>query len=657
MNKKELVKLERMIEENKNENANIKFSAVFTEMMRNDYVQNEETKMILGDLYVEHEIGNIHIHDKNFFMTRPNCLIHNPSKIFEKGLDALAVKSKPAKHLSVALSHIANAINMHGAEFAGGAGVGLFNVYVAPFCKGLIDKEIRQVIQHFIFQLNQLNVARNYQSAFTSVNMTFEIPDFMKDMPVKYKEGVFGDYEEELKRFTKIFIEELNKGDGEGRPFFFPNTIFYLKKEDVDMELMELVCKNMVEMSNCYVLNGFKYGKNYATSMGCVDGKEVVIYKYKEKVYVESFERMWNKFKEFGIKKYGISEYIEVPELLIFDSKNGFVKVKKIIRNPDKGDWIELKLTNGRSLLATVDHPLLTKCGEVKKIEELTLKDEIPVIYKYELLETKVVDNDYAYMLGLLLCDGNRELTLSVGLDEEELADEYIRIIEKIYGNEIYAEKKYQNRGKKGNYIDVVIYGKEYNKRQKIINEINRLLGGVRKNEKHIPNEVFSWNREAKISFIAGMIDADGYVKNIGNRATRLEIGSTNKELAIQQMILLQSVGIPTKLYLNKYSKKHNKYRYKIECLITKEIIDRLICKKKKLEVKEGSMITPEYVKIKEINFIGYRNECSYDVETETGYFDVSGIYSHNCRTYLDDKFTNNVFTDILSSGNLSYIT
>jgi len=80
MNKKELVKLERMIEENKNENANIKFSAVFTEMMRNDYVQNEETKMILGDLYVEHEIGNIHIHDKNFFMTRPNCLIHNPVK-------------------------------------------------------------------------------------------------------------------------------------------------------------------------------------------------------------------------------------------------------------------------------------------------------------------------------------------------------------------------------------------------------------------------------------------------------------------------------------------------------------------------------------------------------------------------------------------------
>jgi anaerobic ribonucleoside-triphosphate reductase len=457
MDSKEIMKIEQMIEENRNENANIKFSAVFTEMMRNVYIQKEEMKEILGDLYYEHEVGNFHIHDGDFFMSRPNCLIHNPVKIFEKGLDALDPKSKPAKHLSVALSHLANAINMHGAEFAGGAGIGLFNVFVAPFCKGLSEREIRQAVQHFIFQLNQLNVARNYQSAFTSVNMTFEIPNFMKNMPVKYKEGVFGDYEKELKVFTKIFIEELNKGDGEGRPFFFPNTIFYLKKENVDMELMKLVCKNMVEMSNCYILNGFKYGKNYATSMGAVSGDEKIKCCVKGGYqFIISLKDLYDKFDDVKTEYYGATEFKRIgdKEYYVWDTKKkGWTKIKVVMKTPDLSNWYLLTLENDTSLLLTNDHPL----PMIRDGKEVVLRAD-------EIKET-----DYA-----------------------------------------------------------------------LVPEFN--------------------------------------------------------------------------------------------------------------DLKE--------VKVNEIKRVGRLNKYSYDIETESGYFEIyNKIYSHNCRTYLDDTLTGNVFTDILSTGNLSYIT
>lgn len=84
-------------------------------------------------------------------------------------------------------------------------------------------------------------------------------------------------------------------------------------------------------------------------------------------------------------------------------------------------------------------------------------------------------------------------------------------------------------------------------------------FGGINKVNRQIPNEVFSWNYEAKLAFFAGMIDADGYVnshQNENNFST-VQIGSTNKELALQQMALAQSIGIPAKIYHNHYTKKN----------------------------------------------------------------------------------------------------
>lgn len=551
MNKKELNKIMEIIEENKKENANVMMSNNYIELMFSGYIQKELLKSELNKydrkLYKLHENGDLHIHDAGMWL-RPNCLQHPLYKLFEHGLDALNVKSKPAKHLDTALSHCLNAFALGQAHFAGGQSAPMFNVFIAPFCKGLSDKEIEQCVQQFIFQCNQISPSRGLQTIFLSLNFELEVPEFMKDVPVKYKDGTFGDYEEEMKRFTKIFLEVLNKGDASNKPFMFPNCIFYIRNEKPDEEILELVVKNMVENSNTYLLNGLKYGHTLSTAMGCVDGQEVVIYKYHDRIYVETFEKMWKRFEYYEIKKHNVSEYIEVDKLQIYDSRKGFVNVKRIIRNPDMNNWVEIILKTGRRLIATEDHPLPTKSGEIKRIDELTKNDEIPIIYEYDLPEEIDVSLEYAYALGSLT------------------------------------------------YEDY--------------------------SEKLIPNEVFMWKRQSKLFFIAGMIGSNRIFK-------RIKINTKSKELALQQMILLQSVGIPVKIKFDG--------EYIIENLTIKEI--------------------NEYSKIKEIRRLGKRNEYSYDVETESEYFDVSGIYSHNCRTYLDDSISNNPYLDVLGTGNLSYIT
>ena len=351
------------------ENANLTTSNTTSEKEIVSHILKQYAMEVLPkNVSKAHINKDIHIHDLDFFRTRANCLNNPYEMIFMYGLESITCSSRPAKHFQVAINQILKGLSLSQSHLAGGQGFPLFNVLLAPFASGLSYEEIKQGIQHFIYEANQINASRGYQVPFSNINCEYHIPKFLENETIKYscnKGNLFGDYEDESRQILRALCDIFNEKDANGKPFLFPNFITVVRNDlDKDDELLQKVIETNLITGNGYFINMLKYGKKLATAMGCVDGKEVVIYKYKEKVYVESFERMWNKFEEFGIKKYCISEYIEVPELLIFDSKNGFVKVKRIIRNPDKGDWIKIVLKNGKKLIATADHPLPTKdCG------------------------------------------------------------------------------------------------------------------------------------------------------------------------------------------------------------------------------------------------------------------------------------------------------
>ena len=84
---------------------------------------------------------------------------------------------------------------------------------------------------------------------------------------------------------------------------------------------------------------------------------------------------------------------------------------------------------------------------------------------------------------------------------------------------------------------------------QKAICYFTEKFGGLQKINRHIPSEVFSWNYESKLAFLAGMIDADGYVNDHTTDGAIIQIGSTNKELALQQAKLLEeATGCPVRI-------------------------------------------------------------------------------------------------------------
>lgn len=457
------------------------------------------------------------------------------------------------------------------------------------------------------------------------------------------------------KMVSRIILETRIKGCGKYRQTaIFPKLVFFYRDEihgkggiNEDLYNLAIECRSKREYPDFLSLDAGwcgevwkKYGYALAP-MGCVDGQEIITYKYNKNLYVESFERMWNRLsKKFIIKEQELKgNYFITPiDVQIFDFKNGFVNVKRVIKNKDKGDWTRVKFSNGRSLLATEDHPLPIISKGRTFIKDLNIGDEVVINQNQHSEEKYRFDEELAWLQGFILCDGcyDKQFSVSIAESGEDDIEERYKDIIKQYFN-LNTETIVWHRGKRGNYKEIRC--RDFDKLH-IQENFTLLFGGLQKKYRHIPSEVFSYNKKAKLSFLAGMIDADGYI-NSQRTGSIVQLGSTNKELALQTMALAQSLGYPAKIYLNHYtSKDKNKIRYRVEFSATVELMKYITCQKKINHFNKESNITrTDIAQVTSIEVLGYLDKYSYDVTTESDFFDVSGIYSHNCRAYLSPWF------------------
>ena len=144
-----------------------------------------------------------------------------------------------------------------------------------------------------------------------------------------------------------------------------------------------------------------------------------------------------------------------------------------------------------------------------------------------------------------------------------------------------------------------------------------------------LAQEVFKFNTEAKYSFIQGLLEGIGY-KTEGIKYYDI-IDFECKGMALQVLALIQSVGIRC----NYYELDNKSYRIIFEEnkeLRDNVVLNRVSITKEKVQDLGNKSDIIEVIEI--IRNYGIQ-ESSYDVETESDRFDVSGLLSHNCRTHL----------------------
>ena len=187
-----------------------------------------------------HLFGDIHIHMLRYFDLRPFCQEWDPRMILEHGLPpveswAHCSKSGPAGSLRVAVTHLAKWLGIIQGEFSGGQGYDYINTFLAPYARGISDKEIEQSMQCLIFETNQIFAARGGQVPFTSISCAPTVPDGLLNIPAiglhgKFN-GTYGDYKNECLKLFDALTDVYIQGDHNGKLFAFPKHEIKIKKE------------------------------------------------------------------------------------------------------------------------------------------------------------------------------------------------------------------------------------------------------------------------------------------------------------------------------------------------------------------------------------------------------------------------------------------
>jgi ribonucleoside-triphosphate reductase (formate) len=220
------------------DNANLQENAETSHKKKADKISKEQYLLQLPPELADHHLrGDIHIHDLEYFGTRPFCQDWDLRYFFYYGLmpDGNGTKASvagPARRAEVAVLHAVKALGSAQTNFAGGQGYYNFLTFLAPYFEGMIYSEIKQMMQMFVYEMTQMMVARGGQLVFSSVQLCPGVPALWKDKPCVYKGKIwdgksapkrtYQEFEREVRLLFKALMEVMLEGDSWGKPFSFP---------------------------------------------------------------------------------------------------------------------------------------------------------------------------------------------------------------------------------------------------------------------------------------------------------------------------------------------------------------------------------------------------------------------------------------------------
>lgn len=389
--------------------------------------------------------GYIYIHDRSSRLDTFNCCLFRIGKVMKNGFEMGNVWYNEPNSLDTAFDVMGDIILSTAAQQYGGFTVPEVDKILAPYAEksywkyrkeyanicGYIEKDNGTLItntssaEEWVMKKIQRDFEQGWQGIEYKLNT---VGSSRGDYPfVTMTIGLATDKFGKMAAITLLNVHKEGQGKkGFKRPVLFPKIVFLYDKnlhgdgsekyESADVFNAGIECSSKTMYPDWLSLtgNGYvpemykKYGR-VVSPMGCVDGKEIITYRYNGQLYVESFERMWNRLSDFFELHQQIKGqphlYMDLKDVEIYDTEIGFVNTQKIIRNVSN-DWVDLHLSNGRRLLCTSDHPITIQNNETKQAKELNCGEKILINSSQYAEENIVFNNDKAWLLGFLLCDG-----------------------------------------------------------------------------------------------------------------------------------------------------------------------------------------------------------------------------------------------------------
>ena len=468
------------------ENANMNADTPAGMMMK---FASEATKPFVDECLLSDDVREavannyIHIHDKDYYPTKSlTCLQHPLDKILEHGFQAGHGESRAAKRIETAAILACISMETVQNEMHGGQAIPAFDFYLAPYVKMTFEEEVKKLEEIAGKKLEHLhNVELNdytyrpleeasswdERTLQSCINQTVwrvhqAMESFIHNMNTIHSRGgnqvVFSsiNYGTDTSAEGRCIIREMlnctYEGVGNGSTAIFPIQIWKKKRGvnylpgDPNYDLFLLACRvsarrffpNFLNLDapfnkdEAWDANDPKRYIHEVATMGCVDGKEVITWRKDNKIHVTSFEEFWKEMSKTSIPESATSEgysegkFIDLDGIEI-DDNGVFVDCLRVIKNPDKSNWMKVTLSNGRALTATADHPWSILRGDKQGVvhtDKLLIGDAVRVVTDQQV---GVSSEDYGYVTKIEFIGFRDECSYDVTTSSEHFTVSGIR--------------------------------------------------------------------------------------------------------------------------------------------------------------------------------------------------------------------------------------
>ena len=421
------------------------------------------------------------------------------------------------------------------------------------------------------------------------------------------------------------------------KPFLKMNSYYILWKE-----LKKLYGRpfadSVVEMQltgDIYIndMHGIGAGKPYSYF-----GDTVIIAKTPNgAILYTTMEDVFNRVAHDGQlgEREDCEEYTPEKGWEILDN-NGWTKLTRILKHPSHCDLVGVETKNGRTTIVTEDHPVILKGNQCLAAEDL--RCGIHELAQGSLridqgVTTSFIDPDYAYFVGFMIGDG---YIVSIPGKVTQIRSGHFEICQKnIKNHKIWsvANRLYDN-------VREIKQGRALACGYKADVE---LLGdtGRKSHKRKMPADVLFWGKDAQLSLLAGLIDAEANINPNGIVSIRVSSFALAEQIA--ELIRLNNLGNCRTQLIKEYAPSgfaSNHPLYGVSCRFTDRDIAKYSIKiqqsydavYKKVNV-DGRFDSNDYRVHKLLKYQHFGNAV-YDVTTASGHFYSQGLLQHNCFNY-----------------------
>ena len=183
------------------------------------------------DIADAHLSGLLHINGLSSWILGPSEIMHDLRFFFQNGLNlerlnVFQLFYPPPKSFESALSMIFNVLLQSAKEVGETQTLEYFNVFLAPFVKGIKSSEVKETLRSFICSISQYTD--------TSLGLELVTPDFIAEKkaigPFGKLVGNYGDFKEESQLLASLMLEIFAE-ESARKPLFNPKIIVKIRLE------------------------------------------------------------------------------------------------------------------------------------------------------------------------------------------------------------------------------------------------------------------------------------------------------------------------------------------------------------------------------------------------------------------------------------------